>query len=101
PLNLWGFVSGSFLLDHLTAAFEYRTLLNHQRRSRDVTVELRRAARFNSLAGDDVSVDDAMNGRHRNFDIRIDLAAGADNQCAGCRSDAARETTVYAKHRFE
>src|SRR5205814_9172337 len=97
-LNLRG-LFGS--LQHLTATFEDRALFNHQRRRLNVAIQFGRATEFNSIRSNDVSVDDAMDCRYGNFDIRINLSAGADDQGTAGRTDPTREAAINAQHRLE
>ena len=73
----------SFLLNHLAAAFKHRALLDHQRRSLNVAVQLSGAAKFNALGGNDVAIDSALDRSDGHFDVRVNYAAGADYQRAG------------------
>src|SRR5437763_15148307 len=82
PFNLWELFRSRLLLSHRATSFERCALFDYQRRRLNVSGQLRRTAQLNALAGDDVAVDNPMDRRDGHFDIRIDLAARAYDQCA-------------------
>ncbi len=83
-------------------AIETSTLLDYQRRGRNLSSDNRRAAEHHFFSRIDMAFNDAVYFRHRNIYYGLsNLSAAADDQRSLRRSDIARKVTIDAQHGSE